>query len=286
MPDQLTFEWMEPPEPPQPEKETAKAQKAEKPAPVPRRSTETAPKPKPADPARDEMLEKARSLRTTLVQRTKHDLRIVVNDNSSTMLTMRMDRFTGVVEVRLHHMFLDAPEPVLDALAHWIKHPRSAGAGAAINAFIRSQNHKVRPKPRRAICIRTRGHCYDLQALYQEVNAAHFENRVNAHITWGNTPPRGNRRSIRFGSYMERDNVIRIHPLLDQPLVPDFFIRFIVFHEMLHADLGTRVTPSGRRSMHSPEFRARERAYPDYARATEWESQHKNLDALLRRKRK
>ena len=47
----------------------------------------------------------------------------------------------------------------------------------------------------------------------------------------------------------------------------------VVFHEMLH-----QVVPAterrGRRIIHGPEFRRRERAYPDHAAAKRWEEEH------------
>jgi hypothetical protein len=42
---------------------------------------------------------------------------------------------------------------------------------------------------------------------------------------------------------------------------------------MLHQAVPAR-EQNGRRIVHGPEFRARERAYPDYARAKAWEEQH------------
>jgi hypothetical protein len=83
--------------------------------------------------------------------------------------------------------------------------------------------------------------------------------------------------------------VVRIHPVLDQPLVPEWFVRFILFHELLHAELDTSGASAGfeappatgaRRRFHGPEFRRRERAYPDYRRALEWERRH--VRALIR----
>jgi len=52
--------------------------------------------------------------------------------------------------------------------------------------------------------------------------------------------------------------------------VPRYFIEFVVYHEMLHADMGTE-EHEGRRSIHSREFRKRERLFEDYERAMAWE---------------
>jgi predicted metal-dependent hydrolase len=96
-------------------------------------------------------------------------------------------------------------------------------------------------------------------------------------------PRKRRRRSIRFGSYVPQEDLIRIHPLLDQPFVPEYFVRYIVFHEMLHAYLGRSEGLSEHALSHSPEFRQMERAYPDYVCAQAWENSRGNLAKLLRR---
>jgi len=83
-----------------------------------------------------------------------------------------------------------------------------------------------------------------------------------------------------MGVYDHLTRTIRIHPALDQEVVPRFFVEYIVFHEMLHQavpgdDRGSR------REHHGPPFRRRERAYPGYARAIAWERE--NLALLLGR---
>jgi predicted metal-dependent hydrolase len=116
-----------------------------------------------------------------------------------------------------------------------------------------------------------------------ELNREFFEDSVSAHITWGRMPSARRRRSIRFGSYSAEEDLIRIHPLLDQGFVPAFFVRYIVFHEMLHAHLGIEETPSGRRAVHTREFRRREKAYPDYDCAIAWQAEKANLAKLLKK---
>ena len=64
------------------------------------------------------------------------------------------------------------------------------------------------------------------------------------------------RSSIRLGTYTHDQQLVRIHPALDQPEVPRFFVAFVVFHELLH-----HVVPAERRSgridYHPPAFRKR-----------------------------
>ena len=121
--------------------------------------------------------------------------------------------------------------------------------------------------------------------MFDTLNEQEFDGKVKARITWGRMPSRKSRRmrrSIRFGSYMRSQDIIRIHPLLDQQFVPDYFVRYIVFHEMLHAALDEEKTESGRRRVHSKTFNDREQQYTDFERAEAWQNNDVNLVRLLR----
>ena len=77
------------------------------------------------------------------------------------------------------------------------------------------------------------------------------------------------RRKIRLGSWTEKHRLIRIHPVLDSSEVPDYVIRFVVFHEVLHAMHGSEQIGS-RQAFHGPEFRKLEKEHPDHDRAEDW----------------
>ncbi|HOZ49742.1 MAG TPA: hypothetical protein PLO37_12620 [Candidatus Hydrogenedentes bacterium] len=247
---------------------------------------QTAPQERPVFEARDSLpIERVERLRLELERHSKQAVRLTVTDNRSRMIVARPDSHRKIINLRLHHMFLTAPPEVVCALGHWIAHPRSSVAGETVDRFIREHQHCIRPAVRRPPQLRTQGHHFDLQAIFDELNASQFGNAVTASITWGSMPAtrRTRRFSIRFGSYIEEDNLVRIHPLLDQDFVPSFFVRYIVFHEMLHAYVGFARTPGGRRRIHSPEFQRLERSFPDYGRSLAW--QEANLGRLLRCRR-
>jgi hypothetical protein len=130
----------------------------------------------------------------------------------------------------------------------------------------------------RADRLDARGRVHDLQAVFDRLNAEHFEGRIEARIGWG--PVRGGRRrrTVKTGVYVQDARIIRIHPTLDRPAVPGFYVAAVVFHEMLHQAVPAREA-GGRRVVHGPEFRKRERAYPDHERAKLWEE--RNLALLL-----
>src|SRR5207247_212999 len=123
--------------------------------------------------------------------------------------------------------------------------------------------------------LRTAGQTHDLAAIFARLNETRFDGQLDARITWGPVAAKRARRSIKMGSFAVEDRIIRIHPVLDQADVPDFFISWIVFHEMLHGRHDI-VRKGRRRIFHTPEFLADERAYPDFERASAWEEA--NLD--------
>jgi predicted metal-dependent hydrolase len=88
------------------------------------------------------------------------------------------------------------------------------------------------------------------------------------------------RRSLQLGSFDPETTLIRVHPVLDQPAVPRTFVRYVLFHELLHAELNEPCAPGRRMQHHGREFRRREAAYPGTAPALAWQERH--LSALLR----
>jgi hypothetical protein len=106
------------------------------------------------------------------------------------------------------------------------------------------------------------GEHYSPRALYQEVNNRFFNNQIEIRqIGWGLR--KGWRR---LGHYDPVHHTITLSPALDSTKVPEFVVRYIVYHEMLHA-LFEDGSPGTSRRHHPPEFGRAERDYPDFARA-------------------
>ena len=74
--------------------------------------------------------------------------------------------------------------------------------------------------------------------------------------------------------------LIRIHPVLDRPTVPRFFLESVVHHEMLHHQLGGVSDRAGRTVYHTRAFREAEARFPHHRAALAWEKEH--LPELLR----
>jgi hypothetical protein len=219
----------------------------------------------------------ARRMADAISQVLGEQVRLTVHDNRSTMVSFR--RLSGALHYRVHHMFLDAPAEVVRALAGFASPVRGGAgrrrdAGGCIDAFVRERRDRIgAPRVGR---LQPRGRSHDLQAIFDRLNAAEFGGAIQARIGWGTVRPGRRRRTVKTGVYLQDARVIRIHPTLDRPEVPEFYVAAVVFHEMLHQAVPVR-EEGARRVVHGREFRARERAYADHHRARAWEARHLTL---------
>jgi hypothetical protein len=225
--------------------------------------------------SREQRVAGAERLADALSLRLGERVRLLVHDNRSTMVSWR--RRGGLLRYRVHHLFLDAPGDVVEALAAFASRSppaRRRAAGRRIDDHVR--RHRGRVGPGRGGALVARGRVHDLRQLFDRENEVRFAGAVRARIGWGRAPPGARRRSIKTGVYLHEQRVIRIHPALDRPEVPAYYVRAVVFHEMLHQVVPV-VEGRGRRVVHSADFRRRERAHPDFARARAWERAHLHL---------
>jgi predicted metal-dependent hydrolase len=202
------------------------------------------------------------SLRYYLEENVGRHISLLLTENSTTMLSARMRN--GVLHVRLHRIFVSSGMDVLGEIVSFLKNKKSRMP--AFRRFIRQNRQGLHAKLPKKILIKTSGKFHDLRDLYDEINQEYFEYGITAAITWGSRSTRSSVRKRTLGSYSERSNTIRINPVLDRKNIPRYYIAFVVYHEMLHAALG--ISHKGeRRSVHSREFRRREKIFKDYERA-------------------
>lgn len=206
-------------------------------------------------------------------------VRLAVTDNRQSMITQTRER--GTLRVRVHMMFLDAPEPVQDALVDYVLYD-DRDASQVVGAFIGANTHRIRAaRPVRGP-LRTEGEVHHLRDILARLNERYFGNGVqDVLITWGRKTTRRteSRLTIKLGSYSASERLVRIHPALDKKWVPRYFASYIVYHELLHHVIPP-VRIGGRSIVHPPEFLRREREYRYYERAIAWERAH--ISRLLR----
>lgn len=203
---------------------------------------------------------------------------VKLTTNRSTMISFR--RRGPALYVRVHGMFGGAQAEVLEALAAFISQDEiPAKQSAILDHFIEKHRDQLNKTRVHSLRLQPFGEIHDLRQIYDELNVAYFDNRVDARITWSHAARKRRRTSMNMGTYSDELRLIRIHPALDQAWVPRFFVAAVVHHEMLH-QLHDVKSAGGRRCVHTAEFRADERKFEHYREAQSWERRH--LSKLLR----
>lgn len=214
------------------------------------------------------------------IERKGKKLHVRINDNRQTMLSVIWER--KQTKVSLHRMFLKAPQNIMQALACYIERKHKAIA-PEIKAFIESRRAELDYShiiDRDA--LDTKGGAFDLTEIYRRLNKTCFKNSLDLGITWFGSSFIKNRSRCSLGLYYDTLKLIKIHRLLDNPLVPDFVIEFVVFHEMLHAVCPAYIDERGVHRVHGAEFKRREESFYCYKEATEWIRKHQMNFFLFR----
>jgi hypothetical protein len=187
---------------------------------------------------------------------------LTITDNTTSILSVETKK--DIVFVRLQNIFLKAGKDVLDEIAVFIK--KRKGKTPLLWKFVKANNISIKKKRPRKFKIITHGKYYNLLDIFRSLNDVYFKGRISCHITWGTKCSRYFVKKRTLGSYDSQTNTIRINPVLDRKNIPGYFIEFIVYHEMLHAELGVKVK-DGNRIVHTKEFRKKESLFADYERA-------------------
>ncbi len=185
----------------------------------------------------------------------------------------------GRLLVRLSDLLEGAPESILRAIAHILlakmyRQPIDRGYAARYRKYIGSHEimrkaHLVRQMRGRKRLRPARGHFYDLDSIFEELNTRFFHGLMACpRMSWSQT-----RTRRILGHYDPAHNAIIISRLFDHPQVPRYVLEYIVYHEMLHLKHPVKLRGS-RRCVHSAEFQEEEKLFP---RATDAESFLKRL---------
>jgi len=208
-------------------------------------------------------------LKDILEQGAGKPVSLIITDNATRMVSVKPEN--NAVSVRLHWMFLHAGDEVIREIAVFLKNSRRRTP--FITRFIRENRHCIKKGNGSPYRGNTQGKYFDLKELFDSINREYFDQRIHASIEWGRKSPRRSVRRRTLGSYCRDYNIIRIHPVLDRKNTPLYYIRYVIYHEMLHSEIGEE-NRNGRRLMHSSEFRRRERMFSEYRKAKEWDARH------------
>lgn len=225
----------------------------------------------------------AEDLRRLLAERLGRPVYLRINDNFRSVLSVRRDGTGPGLRLSVHRMFLDADTATLEALVRFAKGPTDP-CRVVIRDFINrniGRSDMVAHAPSRRQARGTpRGRMYNLEERAAPIHERHFGGQLDFRIAWGKGPRRTSLQShVTLGTWNLRQRLIRIHPMLDHPNVPGYFLDFVIYHEMIHVIVPSRPGGGGRIVHHPPEFRRMERRFPLYREAMLWEKRW--ISALL-----
>ena len=102
----------------------------------------------------------------------------------------------------------------------------------------------------------------DLAASFERVNREYFGSALaRPRLTWSRTFT-----GRKFGHYDPIRDTVMISATLDREDLPEYALDFVVYHELLHKQLGINWR-QGRMNAHTREFRAAERRFVRHADA-------------------
>ncbi|HYN84957.1 MAG TPA: SprT-like domain-containing protein [Pyrinomonadaceae bacterium] len=191
---------------------------------------------------------------------------------------------SGRVHVRVSDIFAPAPPDVQRALAFMLVskllrrrtppfHEKLYRNYACRPEVLRASDLARRHRGRKQVST-SRGRVYDLERMFARLNRRYFDGEIEQPtLTWS----RRRTRTI-LGHHDGVHDTIVISKTLDSEDVPEWFVEFVLFHEMLHIKHPARLI-NGRRYYHTKSFRAEEQRFPFYEEAQDW------LDNFARRRR-
>jgi hypothetical protein len=181
----------------------------------------------------------------------------------------------GKLLVRLSDLLEGAPEAVLQSIAHIllakiyrkpiVREYSTRYRRYVSSSEIRRKANLVRQiRGRKRICT-AQGSMYDLEAIFADLNARFFYSLLaRPQLSWSRDHSR-----TSLGHYDPARNTIVVSRTLDDPRVPRYAVEYIVYHEMLHLRHPVKLRGS-RRSVHSLEFQAEEKLFPQLDRAKQF----------------
>lgn len=182
----------------------------------------------------------------------------------------------GTLSVRVSDLFADAPADVFETLAAILlskiyrkkidpQQNRAYRRYTMSESMVERTRRARSERGRRTRTTGPKGKFYDLEPLFNQINQEYFGQELHRpELSWTARKTRS-----LLGRYDFDQDVIFISRTIDSPEVPEFVLRYILFHEMLHVKHGTTIQ-NFRELVHTPEFRREERQFEFYDAANDW----------------
>src|ERR1700736_337411 len=196
------------------------------------------------------------------------DIRFRRFTSLNTTIRLRESR----LNVRLSDLLEHAPETVPPPIAHILlaKLYRKPIARTHADRYRRhvssevvsKQAEHIRQTRGRKMILSARGHHYDLDEVFESLNARFFHGLLGRPtLTWS-----AHHARRMLGHYDAAHNTIVVSRVFDRPDTPRCAIEYLLYHEMLHLKHPVRVK-ARRPCVPTREFQAEERLFPELEEA-------------------
>ena len=186
--------------------------------------------------------------------------------------TVRFESATGTIRADISDLVKQAPPEVVQALATILlsklyRKRVSSAVREEYNRWVHTPQTQqrmleIRKQRGRKQLLPPVGEVYDLDGLFDRLNAQHFAASLHKpKLGWS---PRPSRR--RLGHYDIAHDAIVISRILDREAVPPLALEYVLYHEMLHVKHPVQLHETGR-CVHTPGFLADEQRFPGIERA-------------------
>jgi hypothetical protein len=197
-------------------------------------------------------------------------------------IAVRFRRFTslnttirlrqGEIHVSLSDLLEGAPESVIHAIAHILlaklyHKPVDAAHNLrykrfTVSAAVSKQTELIRTARGSKRYFGPEGRFFHLEEIFDALNVRFFYGLLGRpELTWSEHHAK---RSL--GHYDAAHNTIVVSRVFDRPSSPRYAIEYLLYHEMLHLKYPVK-TRGLRRCIHSAEFKAEEKRFPQLAEA-------------------
>ncbi|MCX7705347.1 MAG: SprT-like domain-containing protein [bacterium] len=205
-----------------------------------------------------------------LREKINSDFRIEISHDPKILLQIN-NKHERDKTIKIHSCFINAPQNIIEAIARIILGKKKRYDRKKLIKYARETISSQVVKNLKIDC---RGKFHNLKEIFDSLNREYFRNSISSKITYGKNFVGKRSRSIVFGNYVTDRNLIRINRALDNQEVPEFFVRYIVFHEMLHAHMYLSGTNCAK---HSKRFKKKERIFPELRLAEKWKKENLHL---------
>ncbi|HPO51053.1 MAG TPA: DUF45 domain-containing protein, partial [Spirochaetota bacterium] len=201
-------------------------------------------------------------------------------NSSKTIVSIKKGLFSS--SITLNSIFLNANKTIIADIITFLRdHKKNNYSVKEAKRNIKKfyEDNKVDPPQRKTnirIDYKHKNISFFLKEIIEELSIKYDKIDFNdLKITWGKNS--GNRlRSIRFGSYCNERRLIRLHPILDNEKIPDYFVKSVIYHEVghfIHKNLNSKS-----KTHHNKEFYAiLKEIDPNFFLSDKWEKANSAL---------